>query len=74
MPVKIIRKKKDKTYKSEIEKNKPLSALVQHAWADGGHNLPSFIRGLSCVDRLATGNGKLLDELNFLIEIARLRT
>ena len=75
MAVRILKKKRlTDRYASEIEKYPPLAILVQHAWANGGHNLPSFIRGLSCVDRSMGGNKKLLDELNFLIEIARLRT
>ncbi|MCK5788464.1 MAG: hypothetical protein KAH32_05675 [Chlamydiia bacterium] len=67
--IKIIRKEKSKL--SELEKNPALCELVCIAWKEKGVGLPSFLRGLSCVDRAESGNKKLLEELQFLETIFR---
>jgi len=69
--IKIIRK--PKTQQSELEKHPELCVLVCAVWKDKPLGLTSYLRGFSCIDRGEYGNKKLLEELNFLQEIARLK-
>ena len=69
--IKIIRL--SKTQESQLERNPALCVIVCEAWKTNQMRLPSFLRGVSCIDRGDGGNKQLLEELRFLEVIARLK-
>jgi len=69
----ITIKRRPKTQQCELEKHPDLCVIVCTQWEKDKMGLSSFLRGFGYIDRDRGGNKRLLDELNFLSEIARLR-